>query len=422
MRLGRRRWSKSSLTMGLTTRLRVGFLMEMIPTLFWSPCATHCLDLMLEEIGKLQAFKKTIARARRITTFIHRHERILSLMREKTGGADLMRPAVTRFASSFLTLKSLHKHKDDLKALFYSEEWSENKLAKTNAGDNVHSIVFSVEFWNSIEDCLRASAPLLIVLRVVDGDEKPAMLEVAALMNHAKEKIKLNFDVDSKKNMLKKILKIIDKRWVKQMNHPLYGAALYLNPEKLHPLIRDNEDAVVGQLRGSFHDMLARMIYTKKRNRLLHKRLNAIVFVSYNWKMKTRFQIRREKKGKSFDPLVIDQFDWDNEWVDCCYVHPQGLVEEDSGSANEEEEDSHDDADVSNCEDAPSGTNGDGENVDATNVHDEFDDGLLLGKRKETSDHQKGMHATWNKPTRETGTRRINGTCALELAAKRLRL
>ena len=46
-------------------------LMERIPTLFWSPCVAHCLDLMMEEIGKLQAFKKTIARARRITTFIY---------------------------------------------------------------------------------------------------------------------------------------------------------------------------------------------------------------------------------------------------------------------------------------------------------------------------------------------------------------
>jgi len=79
-------------------------------------------------------------------------------------------------------------------------------------------------------------------------------------MNHAKEKIKLSFAIDSKKLLLKKILEIIDKRWVKQMDHPLYGAALYLNPGKLHPLIRDNEDAVVGQLRGSFHDMLARMV------------------------------------------------------------------------------------------------------------------------------------------------------------------
>ena len=29
--------------------------------------------------------------------------------------------------------------------------------------------------------------------------------------------------------------------------------------------------------------------------------------------MKTRFQIRREKKGKGFDPLVIEEFDWDKK-------------------------------------------------------------------------------------------------------------
>lgn len=164
-------------------------------------------------------------------------------------------------------------------------------------------------------------------------------------------------------------------------------------------------------------------MHTKKRNRLLHKRLNDIVFVSYNRKMKTRFQLRREKKGKSFDPLVIEEFDWDNEWADSSYVHPQGArgcetngqndngltwelvdealgasstlrgrnlprkasskrsrlveLEEDSGSANEEEEDEdpHDDADVSDCEHAPNGSNDGGENMEATNIPDEFDDG-----------------------------------------------
>ncbi|XP_066385285.1 uncharacterized protein [Miscanthus floridulus] len=108
-------------------------LMERISTLYWNPCAAHCLDLMLEEIGNLKEFKKPIARAKRVTTFIYRHGRILSLMREKTG-ADLVRPAATRFATSFLTLKSLHKHRDALKALFVSEEWLGNKLAKTAAG------------------------------------------------------------------------------------------------------------------------------------------------------------------------------------------------------------------------------------------------------------------------------------------------
>ncbi|CAD6271396.1 unnamed protein product [Miscanthus lutarioriparius] len=334
--------------------------------------------LCLEEIGNLKEFKKPIARAKRVTTFIYRHGRILSLMREKTG-ADLVRPAATRFATSFLTLKSLHKHRDALKALFVSEEWLGNKLAKSCNGQEVHNIVLSMEFWNSVEDCLRASAPLLIVLRVVDGDERPAMPEVAALMNHAKEKIKLSFATENKKTLLKNIIKIIEKRWVTQMDHPLYGAA---------------------------------PMHTKKRNRLLHKRLNDIVFVSYNRKMKTRFQLRREKKGKNFNPLVIEEFDWDNEWADSSYVHPQGArgcdngdngrnlprnasskrarngqsrlaeLEEDLGLANEEEEeeDPHDDADLAVWE-----------------------------KKREfrTSDHQKGLYGTWKKAT---GNRRITAT------------
>jgi hypothetical protein len=121
-------------------------LMERIPTLFWSPCAAHCLDLMLEGIGNLKDFKKPIARARRVTTFIYRHGRILSAMREKTGGRDLVRPAATRFATTFLTLKSLYKHKDALKALFVSEIWIGNKLTKTKAGEDVYDTVLSTQF------------------------------------------------------------------------------------------------------------------------------------------------------------------------------------------------------------------------------------------------------------------------------------
>ena len=41
-------------------------LMDRIPTLFWSRCATHCLDLMLEDIGNLKEFKKTITRGKRV--------------------------------------------------------------------------------------------------------------------------------------------------------------------------------------------------------------------------------------------------------------------------------------------------------------------------------------------------------------------
>jgi hypothetical protein len=117
----------------------------------------------------------------------------------------------------------------------------------------------STQFWNSVEDCLRASGSLLIVLRVVDG-YKRSTKEVQTLMKTCKGKDQSKFCCPKQKEFLKSIMAIIERHWEKQMDHPLYGAAMYLNPGKLHPLIRNDDDATVGQLRGCFLDVLAKMV------------------------------------------------------------------------------------------------------------------------------------------------------------------
>ncbi|XP_058069760.1 uncharacterized protein LOC131218899 [Magnolia sinica] len=55
-------------------------------------------------------------------------------------------------------------------------------------------------------------------------------------------------------------------------------------------------------------------IHTKKRNRLEQKKLNDLVFVQYNQKLRERFQSRKEKPG-FFDPICLDELDADNEWL-----------------------------------------------------------------------------------------------------------
>ena len=95
---------------------------------------------------------------------------------------------------------------------------------------------------------------------MVDGDEKPAMPEVAAFMAQAKENIKTSFPTQNKKGLLKNIMKIIDQRWVKQMDTPLYGVALYLNLGEFFPIQKKNNDAYVGELRGCFIDVLSKMV------------------------------------------------------------------------------------------------------------------------------------------------------------------
>jgi hypothetical protein len=82
-------------------------LMSRYPTLFWTPCAAHCLDLMLEDMGKLDWIKETIDSVRSITKFIYNHASVLSMMRQFTGDKELVHPAITRFATSFISLQSL---------------------------------------------------------------------------------------------------------------------------------------------------------------------------------------------------------------------------------------------------------------------------------------------------------------------------
>ena len=94
--------------------------MEKRTKLFWSLCATHCLNLILEDIGKLLVFYNTIGNAKKVTTYIYRHTWVLNLYRKHSNGKELARPAVTRFATAYLTLNCIKKHKNDLRSMFAS--------------------------------------------------------------------------------------------------------------------------------------------------------------------------------------------------------------------------------------------------------------------------------------------------------------
>ena len=48
-------------------------LMEKRRKIFWNPCAAHCIDLMLHDIGDLPVHANTIKKAKKITIFIYRH-------------------------------------------------------------------------------------------------------------------------------------------------------------------------------------------------------------------------------------------------------------------------------------------------------------------------------------------------------------
>lgn len=169
-------------------------LMEKRPHLYWTPCAAHCIDLMLEDFEKkIPLHTDTISKGKKITTYIYGRTSLISLLHKFTNDVDLIRPAMTRFATSYLTLGCLNEHQNQLIDLFKSNEWKTSKLAKSKDGKIVQNAVLSKVFWKDVLNCLRGAFPLVKVLRMVDSEEKAAMGYIYEEMDRAKEKIRTNF-------------------------------------------------------------------------------------------------------------------------------------------------------------------------------------------------------------------------------------
>ena len=109
--------------------------------LYWTPCATHCIDLMFEDISKRATVSELITNACKITNFIYNHGWLLAKMRKVCGG-DIVHPGVTRFAINYIALESLLKKMTDLKKIFIINEWASHKLSQSTIGYEVEVLMF----------------------------------------------------------------------------------------------------------------------------------------------------------------------------------------------------------------------------------------------------------------------------------------
>ncbi|GJX93722.1 SCAN domain-containing protein [Tanacetum coccineum] len=146
-------------------------LMDKRNKLFWTPCAAHCVDLMLEDFEKkIEEHKVTIAKGRKVVSFIYNITHLIFLLKEFSNGKELLRPGATRFATSYLTLCRLYELKDSPATGF-----------------------------------------------ILD-----------AMVNAKKETIFMYKDVESS---YQPVLDIIDQRWKNKLQRRLYVAGYYLNPQ-----------------------------------------------------------------------------------------------------------------------------------------------------------------------------------------------
>ncbi|RVW25217.1 hypothetical protein CK203_105966 [Vitis vinifera] len=274
------------------------------PHLYWTPCAAHCLDLMLEDIGKLPNIKRTLERAISLNGYIYNRSGLLNMMRWFTEQRELLRPAKTRFATTFITLSRLHEQKNNLRKMFTSSDWSDSKWAKEQKGKTIANIVLMPSFWNIIVFCLKA-------------------------MNRAKDTIVRSFNGNEEK--YKEIFNIIDKRWEIQLHRPLHAAGLTRDPAKQEKVMVEVIEwwVAYGASAPNLQKFAMKVlnltcsasgcernwsifenIHSKRRNMLYHQRLNDLVYIKYNRALKRRYNERN-----TIDPISLKDIDDSNEWL-----------------------------------------------------------------------------------------------------------
>ncbi|XP_022855022.1 uncharacterized protein LOC111376306 [Olea europaea var. sylvestris] len=144
-------------------------------TLFWSPCAAHCINIMFHDIGKLNEVSNVVSQASKITKYIYNHYYALHLMRKFAKRKEILRPATTHFATNFITLQSILAQKDPLRAMVTTREWTYQHMQRKVKEKRFVDEVLDSVFWKECTTMVQLTEPLIRVLRIVDSDERPLM-------------------------------------------------------------------------------------------------------------------------------------------------------------------------------------------------------------------------------------------------------
>ncbi|PKI44254.1 hypothetical protein CRG98_035328 [Punica granatum] len=177
-------------------------------TIFWSPCAAHCINLILSDIGKLD--------------------------------------------------ESILAQQNALRAMVTSSEWTSSSNVKESKAKEFVKLLFVDSFWSECAVIVQISEPLIRVLRIVDRDERPAMGFLLEAMYKAREEMLKRFNKRKKK--IESYINILDARWDRQLHKNLHAAGYWLNPKYHYDLteMEKNRGTVSGLL-----DVIERYSYGK---------------------------------------------------------------------------------------------------------------------------------------------------------------
>ncbi|CAN0920333.1 hypothetical protein LINGRAHAP2_LOCUS31985 [Linum grandiflorum] len=196
--------------------------------IYWNPCVAHTVNLILRTYVICLMFLILKKNASKVTVFVYNHGQILYWLQQRSTWKEIVRPAVTRFATTFLTLSSILERQTDLEAMVTSDFFKESPFSKTEIGKTVKAIVLDKKFWDDCLFIVNLTTPIVKLFRIVDSDSVPALGYVHDGMIRVEKAVKsICGNVEAR---YMPYLHILDQRWDKHLNRDLIVAAYFFNP------------------------------------------------------------------------------------------------------------------------------------------------------------------------------------------------
>ncbi|KAG6497986.1 hypothetical protein ZIOFF_045892 [Zingiber officinale] len=281
-------------------------MMQNYSTIVWSTCASHCLNLILEDFSSIDWVNRCILQAQSITRFIYNHSWVLDLMRKFTGGQDLVCSGTTRSASNFLTLQSMLKHRTRLKHMFNSPDYSSSPYANRPQSASCVDILDDNEVWGVVEELAAVSEPLLKVLR---DEQFLTVLDKLLLIPELRQ------DITQQIYIFKKAQGMFGSNLAKEARNTTSPGMWWEQYGDSAPGLQRVAVRILSQVcsASSIYERnwsSIQQIHSEKRNLLNKEALSDLLYVHYNLKL--------QPKGKAADadPIILDDIDMTSGWVE----------------------------------------------------------------------------------------------------------
>ncbi|CAN7075147.1 unnamed protein product [Brassica oleracea var. botrytis] len=191
--------------------------------MFWSVSISHCFELMVVEIEKMDSFGGILDKVNNITEFLYNNPLVWELFKDPSHGNDMtVSSSEFVFATPYLTLENVLKAKKKLAAMFASSDWNKEE------GTSISKFFKDPSFWESVQRLVKSTSPLIRGLCLFSTANNQHIGYIYDTMDGIKESIAK--ELSNEERCYKPVWDVIDDVWNKHLHSPLHVTGYFLNP------------------------------------------------------------------------------------------------------------------------------------------------------------------------------------------------